>query len=74
MPQVTWTDYSAFADGLVHLTASPQSARVELVGGEHVQSSHWLLHSAASSLNHLAMLLQAAADRLQQPQELAIAH
>jgi len=63
-PSITWFDYSNFADSVISSSCSPQSAKEELVADGHVQSGHWLLHSAASSLNHLALVLQAAADRL----------
>jgi hypothetical protein len=79
VPAITWADYSSFADRVVRTPPRPQPARVEraaaaLQGQGRVQSGHWLLHSAASSLNHLALVLQAAADRLEQPVELATAH
>jgi hypothetical protein len=73
-PAITWADYSILADRLVRIPPCPQPAKVVRAADEHVQSEHWLLHSAASSLNHLALVLQAAADRLEQPAELANAN
>jgi hypothetical protein len=73
-PSITWADYLNFADSMNSLHSSPQPAKVELAAQGHVQSGHWLLHSAASSLNHLALLLQAAADRLEQPAEFVSTH
>ena len=74
VPATTWADYSVFADRVAHTPPCPQPARVHRASGDRVQSGHWLLHSAASSLNHLALVLQAAADRLEQPAELANAN
>ena len=74
MASIAWSDYLTFAESVTTLPPPPQPAKVELAAEGHVQSGHWLLHSAASSLNRLALVLQAAADRLEPPAEYASAH
>jgi hypothetical protein len=78
MPSLAWSDYLSFADSVITVPPSPQAAKVVLAAEEaaeeHVQSGHWLLHSAASSLNRMGLLLHAAADCLTQRAEYASAN
>jgi len=68
---VSWDEYAELIEAASGQQVALQPATIRLSPSEHVQSGHWLLHSAASSLNHLALLLEMAARHLEQPAAVA---
>jgi hypothetical protein len=68
---VSWEEYAALLEATRGPQETPRPATIRSAA-EHVQSGHWLLHSAASSLNHLALLLETAAQRLERPAAAAV--
>jgi hypothetical protein len=68
---VSWDEYAELIEAAPGQQAVLRPATIRWSAAVHVQSGHWLLHSAASSLNHLALLLEMAARRLEQPAAVA---
>ena len=68
---VSWNDYAELINENAPLAAAPRPTTIQFVSDGLVRSGDGLLHSAASSLHRLALLLELAADRLQQPRTLA---
>jgi hypothetical protein len=71
---VSWSDYADLIDETAPLAAAPRATTIRFVQGGLVRSEDGLLHSAASSLHRLALLLELAADRLEQSKSLAKAN
>lgn len=67
---VSWNDYATLIDRLPRAEAAPVGTTIQLAEAAPVQSGHWLLHSAASSLNRLALLLELTAQRLERTEKL----
>jgi len=70
--QVTWAEYSEFADGAVAGASASAEMGGTLDTKNGVRSSDWLRHFAASGLYQLSLVLQAAAKEVEAPGQRAL--
>lgn len=67
---VSWNDFAVLIDRLPRAETSPSSTTIQLAEATPVRSGHSLLHSAALSLNQLALFLELTAQRLERTENL----